>query len=181
MVLLCGFCGGLVSGAFANEIPSEAFIATGGDNAAQISATQGDVALSPSQAAREQWRKLVCSGVIERSDASQAEVSSWGRAPSGTVLPPALADEGFVEGWESRMYPAAVSSSSYDPKAEGRNNGSAAQAGDGGGLIAQGRKALFYGLALMLPAWGAYRFTRRRKPQIASPHAVSGASTGDVQ
>jgi len=136
-----------------------------------------DTSLSPTENAREDWRKLVCSGVTESSSASVMEVASWGRAPSGTILPPSLASNGFVEGWEARMYPAAVSSSSLDEEASAK---AAERLEEGrGSLLADGQRLMANSLAFLLPALGMYFYSRRKRKQIASPHVASGTGSGE--
>lgn len=137
----------------------------------------GQVFISPSEAARDSWRQMVCEGGIETSVASAAERADHARSPSGTLLPPSLAPDGFVAGWETMLTTVALST---EPAADAAAEGSdpAAAESESASDVPPQRRFLPFALAFMLPAFGSYAFTRNRKPEAGGLRSETGVGLG---
>lgn len=52
--------------------------------------------LTPTEAAQEEWRRMVCDGLVTTSYQNPSDLNL---APSGTLMPPSLHPSGFTDAW----------------------------------------------------------------------------------
>ncbi|MEM1362920.1 MAG: hypothetical protein AAGF94_14595 [Pseudomonadota bacterium] len=61
-----------------------------------VETSEETIALTPTEAAQEEWRRMVCDGLVSASFTDPSDVV---RAPSGTLMPPSLHPMGFTDAW----------------------------------------------------------------------------------
>ncbi|MEL7046243.1 MAG: hypothetical protein AAGL66_14705 [Pseudomonadota bacterium] len=130
--------------------------------------------LSPSEAAREEWRRLVCDGLVYTSIASEEELRTARLLPTGTLLPPSLSDDGFIEGWQERLVQAAAVVTPDEPADAAAGAGSS-EAEETAPLLP---KTLPWALAFILPAAGSFIYGRRRSRDAGHIRQKSGLGLG---
>ena len=164
MVVMRCFLGFLAVGTvlfLGSDVSANSALSRVSDDANQASHAPGAPGpLPPTQAAADEWRRFVCEGDIAVSYASEDDLAAYALSPAGTLLPPGLSADGFVEGWQ-RLLAAR-------PNKGADTEGAPADDAQGAALVAKEPQRLVpLTLAFILPA--LLSFWANRRYQNADP------------